>query len=101
MESRRRASANNIVATPHRGACSLLFDLTSDEISATGGRQRFARIPNNPLANAGGFFYGILAANGNNRDVRVCMRSLDFARDDTREAMKRRLGVLLCTYDDK
>jgi len=43
MESQWRASANNIVATPYNGACSLLFDLTSDEISATGGRQRFAR----------------------------------------------------------
>ena len=35
-------SANSIVATPHCGACSLEFDLSSDEISATGGRQSFA-----------------------------------------------------------
>jgi len=35
-------SANSIVATPHCGACSLEFDLSSDEIPATGGRQSFA-----------------------------------------------------------
>ena len=32
----------SMVATPHWGACSLSIDLTSDEISATGGHQRFA-----------------------------------------------------------
>ena len=31
-----------MVVTPHCGAHSLSVDLTSDEISATGGRQRFA-----------------------------------------------------------
>ena len=35
-------SANSIVATPHCRACSLEFDLSSDEIPATGGRQSFA-----------------------------------------------------------
>ena len=38
----RIPSANSIVATPHCGACSLEFDLSSDEIPATGGRQSFA-----------------------------------------------------------
>ena len=38
----RSPSANSIVATPHCGACSLEFDLSSDEIPATGGRQSFA-----------------------------------------------------------
>ena len=38
----RRDSATSMVATPHRGACSLSVDLTSDEISVTGSRQRFA-----------------------------------------------------------
>ena len=31
-----------MVATPHWGDSSLSIDLTSDEISATGGHQRFA-----------------------------------------------------------
>ena len=35
-------TAISMVATPHWGACSLSIDLTSDEISATGGHQRFA-----------------------------------------------------------
>ena len=36
-------SATSMVVTPHCGDHSLSVDLTSDEISATGGRQRFAR----------------------------------------------------------
>ena len=35
-------TAISMVATPHWGACSLSVDLTSFEISATGGRKRFA-----------------------------------------------------------
>ncbi len=35
-------TALSMVVTPHCGAHSLSIDLTSDEISATGGRQRFA-----------------------------------------------------------
>ena len=35
-------TAISMVATPHWGDCSLSIDLTSDEISATGGHQRFA-----------------------------------------------------------
>ena len=35
--------AFSIVAVPHCGNCSFSNDLTSDETSATGGRQRFAR----------------------------------------------------------
>ena len=35
-------TAISMVVTPHCGAHSLSIDLTSDEISATGGRQRFA-----------------------------------------------------------
>ena len=38
----RRDSASSIVVTPHRGDYSFSLDLTADEISATGGRQRFA-----------------------------------------------------------
>ena len=37
-----RDSAASIVATPHRGDCSVSADLTADEIPATGGRHRFA-----------------------------------------------------------
>ena len=37
----RPLSAISMVATPRWGDCSLSIDLTSDEISATGGRQRF------------------------------------------------------------
>ena len=33
-----------MVVTPHRGDHSLSVDLTSDEISVTYGRQRFARL---------------------------------------------------------
>ena len=36
-----QTSATAIVATPHCGACSLKFDLSSDEISRTAGRQSF------------------------------------------------------------
>ena len=36
-------SASSMVVAPPRGANSLSLDLTSDEIPATGGRQRFAR----------------------------------------------------------
>ena len=35
--------ASSMVVTPHWGDYSLSDDLTSDEISATGGPQRFAR----------------------------------------------------------
>ena len=35
-------TAISMVATPHWGDSSLSIDLTSDEISATGGHQRFA-----------------------------------------------------------
>ena len=35
-------TAISMVATPHWGDCSLSIDLTSDDISATGGHQRFA-----------------------------------------------------------
>jgi len=38
----KNRSATSVCATPHRGARSLSVDLTSFEISATGGRQRFA-----------------------------------------------------------
>ena len=38
----RDLSAFSMVATVHWTACSLSNDLTSDEISATGSRQRFA-----------------------------------------------------------
>ena len=40
-----RTSSFSIVAAPHRGDCSFSNDLTSDEISATGGCQRF--VPRN------------------------------------------------------
>ena len=45
-ESRRRASANFIIAPPHCGDRFLKFDLSSDETSRTAGRQSFVRIPN-------------------------------------------------------
>ncbi len=47
-------SATSIVATPHWGDCSFSVDLTSDEISATGGRQRFALSNASHCLRAGG-----------------------------------------------
>ena len=41
-ERYRIPSANFIVATLHRRDCSLKFDLSSDETSATGSHQSFA-----------------------------------------------------------
>ena len=41
-ERYRIPSANFIVATLHWRDCSFRFDLSSDEISATGSRQSFA-----------------------------------------------------------